>query len=498
MKVLLDTNIIIDRESHNTKNFTISTLYKWIDRLHYNKCIHPSTIDEINRYNNEELKNVLLIKINCYSILTPASSGEDVNFTRVCSQYSINTNSLVDNELLYQVYIDRVDVLITEDKKMHKKAHDLGIASKVYTINRFITDVSNRYPDLVDYKVLAIRKQRFGEVDYKDVFFDTFRRNYVSFNKWFNGKCDEEAYVCKINQQIVGFLYLKIEELNHNYSDIIPTFACKKRLKIGTFKVESTGFRLGERFLKIIFDNAVINKVDEIYVTMFDDNLDVSRLKELLERWGFTNWGEKHSQSGVEKVLIKQLMEYDINKTPKENYPLFLNESQKFILPIYPSYHIRLFPDAILRNENMDLIKGNKSHEYALLKVYVSSADCSAVRRGDIVMIYRTGNEGTVKKYTSVLTTICIVDSIVNSNSLNSFLEHCENRSVFTTDELKDLFPKFNKIIKLIFLKTLIKRVTLNELQSLGIVEVNQGPRPFTLLTNDQFQTILSLSNTPL
>jgi hypothetical protein len=36
--------------------------------------------------------------------------------------------------------------------------------------------------------------------------------------------------------------------------------------------------RLGERFLKIIFDNAFINKVDEIYVTIFDKRDDEKRL----------------------------------------------------------------------------------------------------------------------------------------------------------------------------------------------------------------------------
>jgi len=30
------------------------------------------------------------------------------------------------------------------------------------------------------------------------------------------------------------------------------------------------GFRLGERFLKIIFDNALKQKVEEIYVTIFE------------------------------------------------------------------------------------------------------------------------------------------------------------------------------------------------------------------------------------
>ena len=66
------------------------------------------------------------------------------------------------------------------------------------------------------------------------------------------------------------FLYLKIEEKDENYNNITPMFIPKRRLKIGTFKVTSTGYKLGERFLKIIFDNALNYGVDEIYVTIFD------------------------------------------------------------------------------------------------------------------------------------------------------------------------------------------------------------------------------------
>jgi hypothetical protein len=46
-------------------------------------------------------------------------------------------------------------------------------------------------------------------------------------------------------------------------------FTPKKRLKIGTLKVELNGFKLGERLLKVVFDNALVQRVDEIYVTIF-------------------------------------------------------------------------------------------------------------------------------------------------------------------------------------------------------------------------------------
>jgi hypothetical protein len=55
---------------------------------------------------------------------------------------------------------------------------------------------------------------------------------------------------------------------------------------VGTFKVINNGFRLGERFMKIIFDNALKNNVEQIYVTIFDKRDEQKRLIEMLQRWG--------------------------------------------------------------------------------------------------------------------------------------------------------------------------------------------------------------------
>ena len=49
MKALLDTNIIIHREANKVVSQDIGILYRWLDRVHYTKCIHSSTIDEIKK-----------------------------------------------------------------------------------------------------------------------------------------------------------------------------------------------------------------------------------------------------------------------------------------------------------------------------------------------------------------------------------------------------------------------------------------------------------------
>ncbi len=44
MKALLDTNIIIHRETSTVVNRDIGILFKWLDKAKYTKCIHPITI----------------------------------------------------------------------------------------------------------------------------------------------------------------------------------------------------------------------------------------------------------------------------------------------------------------------------------------------------------------------------------------------------------------------------------------------------------------------
>ncbi len=46
MRVLLDTNIIVHREASTVIKQQIGTPFRWLDRLHYAKCIHPLSIDE--------------------------------------------------------------------------------------------------------------------------------------------------------------------------------------------------------------------------------------------------------------------------------------------------------------------------------------------------------------------------------------------------------------------------------------------------------------------
>lgn len=502
MRALLDTNIIIHRENTQVTNFTIGKLFHWLDKLHYDKLIHPYSIEELRKYDNPQMQSLYDAKLDAYTTMKSVAVQTEA-FRDLLRSFPETVNDRIDNQLLYEVYCGRADILITEDRRMINKAIKIGILDKVYTINSFIGKVSNENPALIEYKVLAVKKEFFGDVDLSNSFFDTFREAYPEFDNWFNGKCDEEAYICRSDiGDILGFLYLKTESEDENYSDITPTFTPKKRLKVGTFKVEATGFRLGERFVKIIFDNAIARKVDEIYVTLFTDRPELQALHDLLTRWGFIEYGMKKNGEKTETVLVKHLGIYDESLSVKQNFPNITLGKKKFFLPIEAKFHSSLLPDSKLKTENEVDFLGDKSHKYALQKVYISLSYKRDMKPGDYVVLYRKGTTEGRKAYESAVTTIGIIDEVVYGfQNKEEFFRCCENRSIFSRSELENLWRYKSTsllVVKFVFLKDLNKKLILKSLWDNGIIPVHSGPRPFDSITDEHFLLMLEESETEL
>ena len=371
----------------------------------------------------------------------------------------------------------------------------------MFSIDSFLEKVSAENPSLTDYKTLSVSKEHFGSINLKDHFFDSFRNDYQGFDKWFNLKSDEVAYVCMSESgEIIAFLYVKIEGENENYFDIEPIFDKKKRLKIGTFKVISNGFKLGERFLKILFDNSLRNDVDEIYVTLFNYTEEQERLIGLLIDWGFIFYGLKHTPTGDEQVFIKDFRPDPDQEHPKQTYPFVKKDRRYFIVPIYPSYHTELFPDSILNNESPDDFIENQPHRNAIQKVYISRSYYQDLRAGDIIIFYRTKTPGSNAYYTSVVTTIGVVDNVfTNIKNADEFISMCRKRSVFTDKQLKkhwDYNQRYKPfIVNFLYLYSFPKRPNLKALIEMGIIaNTSSVPRGFEEITNKQFEQLIEAS----
>lgn len=488
MKALLDTNIIIHREASKVINQDVGILYRWLERAKYTKCVHSLTITEIEKYKNQQAVETLQVKLDSYEqIEIPSPLQEEVK--TISEKIDINDNDKNDTLLLNEVFVGRVDILITEDKKIRKKAIELGIEDKVFTIDSFLEKTFAEHPDLVNYKVLNVQKLKFGRINLDDDFFASLKEDYVGFEKWFIKKFDEEAYITinSNNGLILSFLYLKVEDIDENYTDILPVFSPKKRLKVGTFKVINNGFRLGERFMKIIFDNALKNNVEQIYVTIFDKRDEQKRLIEMLQRWGFTLWGKKNEELVYVRDFGKKINKYNL----KHTYPFISRSSNTYIVPIYEEYHTELLPDSILNTESPEDFVEDFPHRNAINKVYVSRALLPHPQKGDNIIFYMTGGY-----YKSVVSTIGIVEEIkTNFIDENDFILYCRKRSVFPEDKLRAIWRYRNSkpfVVSFLYVYSFPHRINMKELIDLKVLGgVNDAPRGFKPITEDQFNIIL-------
>ncbi|AWD70279.1 MULTISPECIES: GNAT family N-acetyltransferase [Acinetobacter] len=311
-------------------------------------------------------------------------------------------------------------------------------------------------------------KQKFSEINLENSFFDSLKSDYKEFAEWFKKKADanDEAYVFYTdNQTIDGFLYLKIE--HDALTDLIPNMPAKLRLKLGTLKINAHGTKLGERFIKKVFDHLIFNNLDEVYVTVFDHHIG---LIKLLEKYGFVQEAIKQTLNGVERVYFKKLDKsapYDIYTS----YPL-LNTmgNRKYVLAIYPEFHSRLLPDSVLTTEDPQNVIRDVSHTNSIHKIYLCKMDaiCTA-KKGDILCIYRTTPVPGRAKYLAVMTSICTIEEyrhIASFESLESFLSYALPFSIFSEIELKQFYrdKKYPYIIRFSYNIALPKRIIRNDL----------------------------------
>lgn len=497
ISVLLDTNIIIRRESSNNVSFEVTNLYKWFNKKHITTYIHKLSKDEIRKHADARVIQNMLAKIQAYDELPVFNNNTDDYFNNVVNKYSQNDNSKIDNALLLEVYNANVDILLTDDTLILRKAEELFLRDHVLSSAELLKIIESTYPQNIEYKMLSVKLKPMSEIDLESDFFDSLREDYggAEFDSWFKRKASygESAYVFENETGVKGFLYLKIEDPDEqDYLKVKPNLTPKRRLKVGTFKIEKKGFRLGERFLKIIFDNAKKQKVDEVYLTLFEQKRkEVSALNIMIKKWGFTVWG--HKDNG-ETVLVKDMKNYKPDKDPKFNYPLIADTAACFILPIYPKYHTNLFPDNILKNEDMRLYKGNQGHRYAIEKMYLSAARNIQATAGDIVLIYRIG-EWSPKHYTSVITGIAIIQEIITTETDEERIKICKNKSIFSKQEILALKGKYPIVVKLLDYEPLKIAVRLEELRKINVIDNYSGPRPFKKITKEQFEKICQLGS---
>lgn len=491
MRILLDTNILILRENNHLVPANLSQMMMLMHKLEQSSIwVHPLSRQEILKDKNEERKRINISKISTYAELEGYPDYQkDVDFGKIIPVAS-TSNDIIDNQLLYCVYKNVVDFLITEDQALLNKAISVGLEQQVLNINEAALFFKNYCPN-TKIDLLPTFSRNFGyEINLKDPIFDSLKKEYTGFENWWNKKVNRrEIFLYKQNNKIGAILVPKIESFND--IDCTPKINKDKVLKICTFKVAefARGLKLGERLIKMAINYAMNNNIDDIYLTHFQQETDY--LISLITNFGFYYCGKN---SNGENVYIKNLLPHNDHK-PKSNkeiisfdkkyYPTFYDGEfvNKFIVPIQPVFHNKLFPDFIGKVHQLVLAINNNSEGHSISKAYICNTSSRMLKDGDIVLFY-------CSKTKMAVTTICTIEKIIyDLQDSNEILKLIAKKSVFSKKEIETICKKPVTIILFNHNFNLKNEITYKTMKEQGIV--NGYIQSITNISDEKYRKII-------
>jgi len=442
MHLLLDTNIFIYREDDRIISQNVSDLFRLLNNVSVNILIHPASVADIQRDTDQKRREVMLSKIRMYRELAhPPAASKDPAFVAIVGEPR-RSQDAIDNEILYAVSKGAVDFLVTEDAEIHQKAVAAGISDRVFHIDDAREYFKKFLPkkDKI-YAPPALKEDFLYNLNLSDPFFDSLKHDYPrvgkspSFEEWFKDKARRPCFVSYQSPDRIGALLVKKIE-DEAIDDARPPLPKKKRLKIALLKVIDYGHKIGELLLKLSFDSAVQNDIDEVYLTHFTEKDD--RLAALLHEYGFIKVAVN---ARGEDIFLKKLVVDNpvlIETAPRQiyrsYYPTFYDGPavNKWIIPIRPEFHERLFTDVVRRQTLLTehtggfIVEGN-----AIKKAYLCRAPTKKMAEGDVVLFYRSVDE-------SAITSLGVVEEVYTGISDTSqILRLVGKRTVYSPEEIE-------------------------------------------------------------
>jgi predicted nucleic acid-binding protein len=485
VRVLIDTNIIIPREDVREVPGNIQELLRVLNETKHSVLVHPLSFEEIKKDKNTERKDIVLSKLQTYLVIeSPPQFEKDNEFKSLLGEAKSN-HDIVDNSLLYCIYKDAVDFLITEDLGIHEKAKRIGISDRVFTVSE-ANKYFNREKETGTVRPPPLKEVPVHNLDLRDSIFDSLKRDYYDFEEWWRKISREgrKAFVHFVNGKIGAILILKEED---EAIDSNPPLPKKKRLKICTLLVDQIdrGIKIGELFIKISVQRAKLRNIGEMYLTHFTKPNDY--LTNLITEFGFRVAAKK----GEEDVYVKRLYLDDDTCVPsphriyREFYPSFYDGStvNKYIVPIRPEWHNRLFTEYRKRQHTLEEMAGDFIIEgNTIKKAYLCHSKIKGMKEGDILLFYRSVD---LRGITSVGVVENVYDGVRDSDRIVSYVG---KRSVYSRYEIEKISKKPTKIILFWWIEHFEQPIKYSDLSQKGILKT--PPRTIVKISHENYLKI--------
>ena len=163
LRLLLDTNILIPlQDSMLVLAPSLANFVRLAGVGGHQLLYHPASVADIERDKNSDRRTRTLARLPQYTQLTDAPKSPK-------NGAQTSPNDACDNDILYALECSAVHALVTEDKEIHAKARQAGIADRVYNIQtaedwlRRLHEPSEVHlPNIEDVPMYAITNQLQG------------------------------------------------------------------------------------------------------------------------------------------------------------------------------------------------------------------------------------------------------------------------------------------------------------------------------------------------
>jgi GNAT superfamily N-acetyltransferase len=482
LRFLLDTNVLIPlQDSYQVLEQNLANFVRLVGVGGHQLLYHPATVADFERDTNIDRRARNLQRIRQYAALEqPAACPWNTEST--------SANEACDNEILYALECDAVHALVTEDRGIHAKAATRGLRDRIYTIQTAEDWLRRLHePRLVVLPNIQDAPLHSLTPLLASTFFDSLREGYAGFDDWFRRKAREnrKAWVYRDQDAVLAAICVyavQSDEVITDGGERLPNAS----LKLCTFKVAEAvrGRKIGELFLKAAFRYATENACEHVFIHANADRHDY--LIRMLIDFGFKERGtyrgdvvlvKPHPKSPPDFALAHPL-EY-----AREFFPHYRRDSavQKFVIPIQSHFHTELFPDYSAAQRHLFGTPGNVGN--AIKLAYLCHAQTKAIRPGDVVLFYRTGDEKAV-------TSVGIVDRFEMLADAARIASLVSRRTVYGIEEITRMAERLTKVILFRLVEHLPHSVSYDRLLGEGIVS---GPiQSIRQISDESFRKVLS------
>jgi GNAT superfamily N-acetyltransferase/rRNA-processing protein FCF1 len=445
IKVLIDTNVIIGLEDAGEVKAALADFVRKAAENDIKIFVHEASKKDIERDKNLARRKSTLSRIAKFPTLKKVATP-DAN--QLAAKYGPlpKANDVIDATLLDALANNIVNLLVTEDDGLHRRARNVGIAERVFTVAEALAWIKLTY-EHEEISLPSVEAIKAYGLEKTDPIFDGLRADYPGFDDWLD-KCIAEHRDCWVIRD-GGALAAIVIRNDEDHSAAGTKHIGPKIMKICTFKVSDRhhGKKFGEQLLKQLLWHAQRNHYDLLYVTAFPKQKALIRL---IEDYGFRR--ETKRKRG-ELVFEKPMGAGAVLPSPSESaldqarrhYPRFVDAAsvRKFVIPIRHGYHHQLFPEFRPADESNSSEKPGNT----IRKVYLCRAVTNQIRPGDLVFFYmsRSNSFGSQS-----LSSVGVVEQVRHSGDLDQVISWTAKRSVYAAAELAAMVALNSTPLKII------------------------------------------------